>query len=271
MAEFKDRLDEAMTIQNLTAAELSRVSGVNEGAISQYRAGKYKASQRSLDKLARALNVSIPWLMGADVPIANEQYSSFVRCPDCGLSYNSDDEEEVSYHESIHQKWQRAVDKFGFCWTSTYREQQKANARNKINSGNLSDAEYIAAQEDVFRALFSRSLEASNYNIEHVDFETYVSMLLHQSHWKETINTAAYEKLVKKYGTNPGIESGTYYLTPKEKLTTILSGEQIVLTKDSNPDIIMIARAGKKMTKDQAENLRKYAQYMFPEAFADDT
>lgn len=75
MSEFKDRLAEAMSIRNISAAELSRISGVNEGAISQYRAGKYKASQRSLDKLARALNVSIPWLMGADVPM-NEKFPS---------------------------------------------------------------------------------------------------------------------------------------------------------------------------------------------------
>ena len=34
-----------------------------------------------------------------------------------------------------------------------------------------------------------------------------------------------------------------------------------------NPDIRMIARAGKKMTPEQAENLRKYAQFMYPEAF----
>ena len=37
-----------------------------------------------------------------------------------------------------------------------------------------------------------------------------------------------------------------------------------------NTDIRMIARAGRKMTPEQAENLRKYAQYMFPEAFAND-
>ncbi|MBU5451399.1 helix-turn-helix domain-containing protein [Acetivibrio sp. MSJd-27] len=36
-----------------------------------------------------------------------------------------------------------------------------------------------------------------------------------------------------------------------------------------NPDIRMIARAGKKMTKEQAEILRKYAEYTFPEAFKD--
>lgn len=38
----------------------------------------------------------------------------------------------------------------------------------------------------------------------------------------------------------------------------------------SNPDIRLIARAGKKMTQEQSKNLRKYAEYMFPEAFKDD-
>lgn len=37
-----------------------------------------------------------------------------------------------------------------------------------------------------------------------------------------------------------------------------------------DPDIRMIARAGKRMTPEQRENLRKYAQYMFPEAFKND-
>lgn len=39
--------------------------------------------------------------------------------------------------------------------------------------------------------------------------------------------------------------------------------------KIDNPDIRMIARAGQKMTPEQAENLRKYAQFMYPEAFND--
>lgn len=63
--EFKDRLSKALADKDMTAAELSRLSGVNEGAISQYRNGAYKASQRNLEKIAQALGVSIPWLMGA--------------------------------------------------------------------------------------------------------------------------------------------------------------------------------------------------------------
>lgn len=66
---FKDRLNEALECRKTSASELSRISGVNEGAISQYRKGEYKASQRNLEKIAHALNVSIPWLMGADVPM----------------------------------------------------------------------------------------------------------------------------------------------------------------------------------------------------------
>lgn len=69
MATFRDRLEEALQIRGISPAELSRISGVNEGAISQYRSGAYKASQRSLEKLSKALRVSIPWLMGGDVPM----------------------------------------------------------------------------------------------------------------------------------------------------------------------------------------------------------
>jgi len=42
-------------------------------------------------------------------------------------------------------------------------------------------------------------------------------------------------------------------------------GEEMTVIE--NPDIRMIARAGRKMTPEQAENVRKYAQYMYPEAF----
>lgn len=65
MAEFKDRLEEALKLRDMKPAELARVSGVTEGAISQYRKGAYNATQRNLEKIARVLRVPIPWLMGA--------------------------------------------------------------------------------------------------------------------------------------------------------------------------------------------------------------
>lgn len=62
--EFKDRLELAMKRRGMTAAELARASGVKEGPISRYRTGQYQAKQGNLERLAEALHVSIPWLMG---------------------------------------------------------------------------------------------------------------------------------------------------------------------------------------------------------------
>lgn len=39
--------------------------------------------------------------------------------------------------------------------------------------------------------------------------------------------------------------------------------------EEENPDIRMIARAGRKMTPEQRESLLRYARFMFPEAFED--
>ena len=78
MSTFRSRLEEALSMRNMTAAELSRRTGIGEGAISQYRKGAYEATQKNLGKMAVALGVSIPWLMGATdtTPVLfNEEYS----------------------------------------------------------------------------------------------------------------------------------------------------------------------------------------------------
>ncbi len=68
MTTFAERLTIALEVRNIKAADLARNTGINEGAISQYKKGAYKAKQVTLDKLAKALNVAIPWLMGVDEP-----------------------------------------------------------------------------------------------------------------------------------------------------------------------------------------------------------
>lgn len=68
---FAQRLTQALEIRNITAAELSRRLGLNEGTISNYKKGVYEPKQRRLDSISKALDVSIPWLMGYDVPFAS--------------------------------------------------------------------------------------------------------------------------------------------------------------------------------------------------------
>lgn len=69
MSVFSDRLKEALDKRNISAAELSRQLGVNEGTVSNYKKGLYEPKQRRLEEISQVLNVSIAWLMGADVPM----------------------------------------------------------------------------------------------------------------------------------------------------------------------------------------------------------
>lgn len=64
MATFRDRLEKALALRNMSAATLSKLTHIGEASISQYRKGAYKATQPNLEKISAALNVPIPWLMG---------------------------------------------------------------------------------------------------------------------------------------------------------------------------------------------------------------
>lgn len=73
MKEIKDRLAEALQIRDMTAAELSRKSGVDKGSISNYLKGKFVPKQNAIGAMASALNVSPAWLLGFDLTIDGEE------------------------------------------------------------------------------------------------------------------------------------------------------------------------------------------------------
>lgn len=72
MATCKERLLQAMALRGMNQADLSRVSGLSTASINQYVKGVYIPKQKALYKLAVALDVSIPWLMGHDVPMETD-------------------------------------------------------------------------------------------------------------------------------------------------------------------------------------------------------
>lgn len=69
MPSFAERLNEALKRRNMTAAELARALNVADATISNYKKGIYAPKQRRTEEISKILNVSIPWLMGADVPM----------------------------------------------------------------------------------------------------------------------------------------------------------------------------------------------------------
>lgn len=148
MAEFKDRLKEALAIRKMSAAELARLSQVNEGAISQYKKGAYKATQENLDRLAKTLNVSIAWLMGADVPMEKE--------------YNNLFPLELTEHEKMliiayrkHPDMQKSVNLLLGINTDTFTEERLTAARKEKGGGTEKRAMNDSEKEAVINKTFA--------------------------------------------------------------------------------------------------------------------
>ena len=67
MAEFKDRLREAMNNAGLNQSKHKQKAGITQSSVSDWLKGKYLAKQDKVDLLAKALGVSPSWLMGMDL------------------------------------------------------------------------------------------------------------------------------------------------------------------------------------------------------------
>lgn len=76
--DFSYRLKTAMDIRGIKASELSEKAYIPKSAISQYLSGLYEAKQKTIFKLATALNISEAWLMGLDVPMERQKVESNV-------------------------------------------------------------------------------------------------------------------------------------------------------------------------------------------------
>jgi transcriptional regulator with XRE-family HTH domain len=72
VANFADRLNEAMRIRGKKAVEISRETGIDNASISYWRHGKYEATQTGVYLLSKCLDVNEAWLMGYDVPMERQ-------------------------------------------------------------------------------------------------------------------------------------------------------------------------------------------------------
>lgn len=64
--QFAERLQTALSENDMRPLELSRITGIDKAAISNYLNGKYKPKTDKLYLIANALRVNEAWLMGSD-------------------------------------------------------------------------------------------------------------------------------------------------------------------------------------------------------------
>ena len=69
-SSFKDRLQYAMSYNNLRATDLCDKTATPKSAMSAYLSGKQEPRSVRLHAIAKALDVSEAWLLGYDVEMA---------------------------------------------------------------------------------------------------------------------------------------------------------------------------------------------------------
>lgn len=63
---FAERLSDALAERNMKPLELSRLTGIDKGAISNYLNGKYKPKTDKLYIISNVLGINEAWLLGSD-------------------------------------------------------------------------------------------------------------------------------------------------------------------------------------------------------------
>lgn len=209
------RIKELREINNISQKELAAELKIPPSTLSQYENGKREPNFDFVKKIAEYFNVSTDYIYGL---------STITTCSGCGLSYCPDNKLDIETHREIHTRWLRAKKKYGFCY-SNYGEREliKSKNRNIVKDFSLSLTARYNAQIEVFKCLFSRSLEASNYDDRHVDFKNYISMLLHQPKTQERLGKELTDKMISEFGTKEGLPNGqTYYYSYESTVSNTL-------------------------------------------------
>ena len=230
------RIKELRELYDVQQKALANILGISSNTLSQYENGKREPGIDVVSKIAKHFNVTTDYVYGID---------RCAVCHDCGLSYCPDVELDRETHAEIHSKWLKAKEKYGFCYANHgENEHKKVIARNIVKDFSLPINERYDAQIEVFRCLFSRSLQSLNYSEEHIDFETYIAMLLNQDSIQAKIGDELYAMLVDEYGKKEGF-NGTYYIPERKEPTTIAAHFD-----------------GSEFTEEELDEIRNFAEFV---------
>lgn len=66
--KFAKRFNDILYEKRVTAADISRQTGISEASMSKYRKGTHVPQGQNLQAIATALNVSVDYLLGTEIP-----------------------------------------------------------------------------------------------------------------------------------------------------------------------------------------------------------
>lgn len=236
-------------------------------SLQRYECGERKIKIGTIKELCDFYKISCDaFIMEAKLRFGkNINEPTYYSCPECGFSYLTDSAPDIEEHSQIHQAWINASSKFGklYCY-SPENESIKAKNRNIRNDLTRSIDERYNSEINILRCLFSRSVESSGFDLNHVPFNQYIAMMLNTEKYRNRLDKELLNKLTADYGTIDGIKNGEsiYYVPnspkiPNENVT--YCQEKIMEYYETLNDI------GKHEATKRVEELTHFEKYTTPE------
>lgn len=234
---FSNRLKELRQEKGLIQERFAQELNVSKGAVAMWETGKRIPDSEMLKTIAKFFSVSVDYLLGESKFRNNEEL----------IKYNED-----RANWGINDPYFEAA--FDFAKLLTPIREEQGVSLSELGRVIGASKEQM---QDIEDGVLPITYEQAEKLCEHL--RTNVSQVLFDNQLYDDEVPEEYHDNVKAW------EHKKKELEKEAEANVDNLHEEIL-----NPDILMIARAGEKMTPEQAENLRKYAQYMFPEAFKND-
>lgn len=196
-----NRLKELREKSQMNMREMAKELKMPYTTYVNYEKGVREPNSETLIELAKYFDVTVDFLIGRESP-----------CHICGFRFFEDLKGDKKAHESYHNKCLEAIDEFGFFWHYEKREIEKQKGRRILSDASFTFEDKKMAAENICKAYFSRSLEATDFSLQHPPFKKYTAMILNQPYFRERF-AEVYSELEKKYGTCEGMDNkSTYYV-----------------------------------------------------------
>ncbi|MDF2485687.1 MAG: helix-turn-helix protein [Herbinix sp.] len=187
-----DIFDQLLQRYNVTAYKVGKETGIASSTFTDWKNGKSSPKNEKLKLIADFFGVSVDYLSGN---------TNKVFCRDCGSWFNPLDSEDEKNHLRIHEKWEKAVVKFGFCWNYIRSDEMQLMYRKRLKDKNLPSDKAMHYLEELMKAEYSDLLRENDFNY-YYDFNTFVSKQLWKHSVRDLVSQEVFKLLEDKYGIN---------------------------------------------------------------------
>ncbi|WP_252233738.1 helix-turn-helix transcriptional regulator [Clostridium sp. ZS1] len=242
-----DKIKNLRKRNGLTQQQLADTLEISRSAVGMVEKNLQGIGTEALTKLSEFFNVSYDFLLND---------SEIDTCSICRFEYCPLEKEDYEHHKIRHNNFLNFPERDLFL-TYSNREIIKRKSQEILQDNSSIISEKVNAAVNLYKSWYARSIEDSNFNINHPLFNEYIAMMLNRKDSKKYLSEPVYNLLIQKYGLKEGIPDGESY-SPLKIINHENTKEEISLLENFNK----LNSLGKKEARKRISELAEITKYI---------